>query len=721
MYKPGYLILLALLAALALGLAPAAAQEDSGFVQWDWAKYSANFWQEDLPDPLTLTPPPVYSGDLPALPVDLADVRFADHLTADQRAKLAENGFVVVPAGLDWFDQAYMWGDDWKSEDGTGWFVTTDSFLHSLHYIFDNLLADLERGLLYSRLSSVVSASLEAARQQAAQASGTPLETAASHAVTYLSVADQLFSGVMTGSDPAEQAIIQQAMAGEGQVNVPFLGERYMEDFSQYRPRGHYAGDETLERYFRGMMWLSRITFLAKDETASQTALLVLCALRNANGAYQNWQDTNDVINFLIGNADDLGPVEYGALADAVFGADLPLDALADASRLADFMARVKELPAPRINGLLLPPDTAAGDIGDESRGFRLMGQRFTVDANVMQQLMDPYVGGRMLPSALDVAAAMGSDVARGLADIMGAQDYPQYAENMAQQRAAVSAITQEEWLQTTYGAWLWMLDPLWNRNPQQLPAWMPPLMRTDAWMLKDLHTGLGSYTQLKHDTVLYAKPPGGLGGGGELFSYGFVEPNPMVFARIAVVATMTYEGLKARGMTEFETTEFPEYRDDGTFSDVPLFNLQMSLGELSILAQYSAYMAKLANLELMGQPLAEDDLFALQGIGAFLSGIRVVLQDPSNPEPVAVVTDIASAPMIGQVLQEGVGAVDYIYVVVPHPKGGLQMVRGGVFSYYEFVGDINQRMTDAEWRAKVKSGDLPPRPAWVGEFFSAQ
>ena len=52
-------------------------------------------------------------------------------------------------------------------------------------------------------------------------------------------------------------------------------------------------------------------------------------------------------------------------------------------------------------------------------------------------------------------------------------------------------------------------------------------------------------------------------------------------------------------------------------------------------------------------------------------------------------------------------------------PDGTLQLTRGGVFSYYEFVHDINDRMTDDAWRAQVASGDLPPRPAWTSAFFS--
>jgi hypothetical protein len=57
--------------------------------------------------------------------------------------------------------------------------------------------------------------------------------------------------------------------------------------------------------------------------------------------------------------------------------------------------------------------------------------------------------------------------------------------------------------------------------------------------------------------------------------------------------------------------------------------------------------------------------------------------------------------------------------VVVTLPDGTLQLTRGGVFSYYEFLGNIDDRMTDDEWRTQVASGDLPARPAWTNAFFS--
>ncbi len=235
--------------------------------------------------------------------------------------------------------------------------------------------------------------------------------------------------------------------------------------------------------------------------------------------------------------------------------------------------------------------------------------------------------------------------------------------------------------------------------------------MQTEVWLRKDLHTGLASWTELKHDTVLYAKQPSGLGGGGApLTSFGYVEPNPLVFARIAVVAAMTYQGLVERGLADPA-----EYIDSAVYT-----GFQATLYELRGLAYQAAQLAEIARKELAGEPRTEDEYWTIFGFGNYLWGLLATLSpDMTNPDPVALVTDVASNPSARIVLQEAVGNVDYIYVVVPASTGGWQLVRGGVFSYYEWIGDINQRMTDAEWRALVAAGDLPPRPAWVSAFYA--
>lgn len=710
---------------------PQPASTASGpFAAWDWEAFSANWWVENVPDPMLLTVPPVYAGDLPALPVDLSTVRFVEDagLNEAQLAILAENGFVVVPGGFDQFLEAYEetgnWWTlpptyDWQDENapleyGHAYFVTTDAMLHALHYIFDNLLTDLE----YQRFAPILVAdvlrpALEAAHAQTAEAAGTPLEDAARAAELYLAVGLELYApgeaAAIVGAELAAEAeaVAALALAGEGRAEIPFL-PGYQEDFSQYQPRGHYAGDEALERYFRGTMWLSRITFLADSPVQTQIALLLLRALQTAPGALDGWNTVHDLLNFVVGPSDDPGPREYAPLAEEAFGAGLPLDALADASRMDAFQASLAALPGPRVNGLVLPDDTTAEELETQTKGFRFMGQRFTLDGYLMQQVMYPYVGTveapRLLPLGLDVPAAFGSETALALANEAGAGDFANYDAQIMKLASEMAAVSDEQWLENTYGSWLWTLLPLWERVPGD--AAYPPLMQTEAWLRKDVQTGLASWTELKHDTVLYVKQPTGFGGGGPpLTSFGYVEPNPLVFARMAILSGMLAQGLEARG-----------FADDRWAPD-SVHRLVEMLRSHSL---ESARMAEVARKELAGEPITEDEYWMIFYVRNYLFTVLYGLwQGPGEPDPVALVTDVASNPSAGLVLQEAVGDVDYIYVVVTLPDGTLQLTRGGVFSYYEFLGNIDDRMTDDEWRTQVASGDLPARPAWTNAFFS--
>lgn len=710
------------------GAAPGAA---GPFAAWDWDALSESWRVENLPDPMLLTVPPVYAGDLPSLPVNLSAVRFVEDaaLNDAQLAILAENGFVVVPAGFKQFHEAYAemenWWTlpptyDWQDENapleyGHAYFVTTDAMLHALHFIFDNLLTDLE----YQRfapimVSNVLKPALEAAHAQTAETVGTPLADVARKAELYLAVGLELYApgeaAAIVGADLAAEAesVAALALAGEGQVEIPFLAG-YREDFSQYRPRGHYAGDEALERYFRGTMWLSRITFLTNDPSSTQIALLLLRALQTAPGAQAGWDTLHDTLTFLVGPSDDLGPREYAPLAEGAFGAGLPLDALADSARIEAFQALLAALPGPRVNGLIVPDDTTAEDLESLTKGFRFMGQRFTLDGYLMQQVMYPYVGTRemprLLPLGLDVPAGIaGSETALALAHEAGAGEFANYDAQIMKLASEMAAVTDEQWLENTYGGWLWALRPLWERVPGD--AAYPPLMQSEAWLRKDLQTGLASWTELKHDTVLYIKQPTGFGGGGPpLTSFGYVEPNPLVFARMAILSGMLAQGLEARGFT-----------DDLWAPD----SVRRLVEMLRTHSLESARMAEVARKELAGEPITEDEYWMIFYVHNYLFTVLYGLwQGEGEPDPVALITDVASNPSAGTALQEAVGDVDYIYAVVTLPDGTLQLTRGGVFSYYEFVHDINDRMTDDAWRAQVASGDLPPRPAWTSAFFS--
>mgnify|MGYP005845528453 CR=1 FL=1 len=737
------ILLAALLACLLAALAPAAAQDasprlpldltndlpavtpppnpaalETAFGPWDWDAMTERFYDDIPPDPLTLTLPEAFQGNMPAPPFNLDGVRFVNEVgfTPAQRALLKQNGFVIVPGDMLQFEDAYRWDDTWDPETGHAYWVTTDALLHALHVVFDNLLAFVEREELVNRVRFVAFAAAGAAADQMAAAEAAGLGDAAQAAAAYYAVPLGLLdadayngivpSAVRSVADP----LVAAALAGEGRLSVPFLPQ-YDEDFSQYRPRGRYAGDPAHEAYFRAMMWLGRITFLARDDTALRSGLLALRALVSSP-SLADWQMVSDTLDFLIGPGDNLGPNELLPLAREVFGDDLPLDAIGDDALLAQFRERVRALPGPRIANVIRPMETQADQLDDATRGIRIFGQRFTFDGYAMQQLIYPEVGvvgrERILPSGLDVAATFGSDTAYDLLRQRGDTTYESYDANLAALREEVGTVSAEDWLQTVYGGWMLAIQPLWNRNADVYP----PLMNTDAWRLRDLHAGLAAWTELKHDTLLYtAQPMGGLGGGGEyvVTSHGMVEPNPLVFARVAIVATLTHQALEA-GQMGFVTG------NDGAPGGV-----QMLKQALQQLAYLSARLADMARRELWGEPLTDDDqIFLKYHFGSWLWGIRYsaefVVADP--PDLAALVADVASNPDAGVVLQVATGYVDYIYVVTDSP-GGLQLTRGTVYSYYEFLQDIDDRLTDQAWWDMLAAGTVPPRPAWTGAFFA--
>ena len=676
---------------------------------WSW---SGSF------DPTQIVMPETYQGDvMPTLPVDLNTVRFVDdaNLNDTQLRLLAQNGFVVVPGGYKHFDHAYYGEADWLSEEGNADFITTDALLHGLSIAYENTLQHLETGAFYGYALGWINASFSAALRQYEALKGTPLEEAARRAAVYYGVALRVIEpnlGEM--GDPTLNAapeilseietLAALVMEAENEADLP-LFENYREDFTQYKPRGYYTGSPMLSAYFRAMMWLGRITFRAKDVNETMTGVLALTALRDSE-AMDRWQTMDDTLAWLVGPVDDLSPTELLPLVEQHFGAGLDAAALADGANQTAYIEALKALPGPRINSLPLPVGIQEDALDEFTRGFRVFGQRFTFDAYIFQNMIYPAVGefehSRALPMGEDFAAVLGSDLAFVETDKAGATTYLNYTENVARLRNEINTIDAEGWAENLYGMWLHALQPLAAHNE----AALPPMMLTDAWKYKDLNTLLGSLSELKHATLLYAEQAtGGLGGGGEappVTSYSVVEPNPLVFARIAVIAQLLPDGLRDRGLLV----------DDNQ-------GLLAAMSASNAVSRLSSQLAEYARRELAGEKLTEDDYYWLQqnfGMSLWMVRYHVEEGNPNPPERMALISDVASNPTAQKAYYMATGDADLIYVVTNSPFG-LQLTRGAVYSAYEFEAPLQDRITDEQWRERIEAGDLPPRPSWTAAY----
>jgi hypothetical protein len=345
-------------------------------------------------------------------------------------------------------------------------------------------------------------------------------------------------------------------------------------------------------------------------------------------------------------------------------------------------------------------------DKTEATQGFRFMGQRFTLDAYVFGQMIWRNVGTtadpRGLPSGLDFFAAMGSDEALSILEANGEGHYEHFDTQMDKVRGEIAGLELDSWTQNLYWSWLYALQPIIATKDTRYPAFMG----TQAWVRKDLHTALGSWTELKHDTILYAKQVmAELGGGpGEAPPHGFVEPNPEAFARLLALAQMTRDGLETRNL----------------LTDLTRANLENLMSELE-------FLKTTAEAELAGRPLSDDDYFHIKYFGGVLEQLTLAAADTTDPmdrnledQKAALIADVAtglnaSGELVA--LEEAIGAPTEIFVVLPDSPWRVAV--GAVYTYYEFPVPISDRMTDEQWQAIVEAGDAPSPPGWTDSFMA--
>ena len=646
-------------------------------------------------------------------------------LSPAARALIEQNAFAAqFPSGEQYLQFYQLYEDGRYSEKPV--FITTDSVLHVYHLMFDKVLRTTETKYLIGDLHLLNAAMLGETQVQYNELKGTAAENAAKRNLAYFTVASRLLDP--SAPIPAEvQAEVTQELknisdhAGLTPSAVMNIGgdpsDQFMEDFGQYKPRGHYTRSPELEKYFQAMMWYGRMTFRLKSPSETQSALLLMEALQNATTAADRpaaevWANIYEPTAFFVGGSDDLTYRDYAPLAAQIYGESPDPADYADDAKLEQFRKAAETLAAPRINSMFVYIDE---DKEQVTKGLRMMGQRFTLDAYVFGQLIWREVGTfdpgdfskqRWLPKGLDIPAAFGSEEAYKVLDEMGEVNCPfrcvNYPKQMEKVRGEIASLPNSQWTENLYWSWLYTFRPL--LEPRAADSGYPSFMTNQAWTRKNLNTVLGSWTELKHDTILYAKQVMAEAGGGPPEpTVGYVEPEPEFYARVAALVGMTRDGLVARGLLEKPQGE----------------QMPTDYRALQDLQDLALDLKHISEKELEGKELAPEEYELIKFYGARLERITAAAADPAeegqvstdlNDEDAAVVADVATG--MDQALTEGTGRIMELYVVFP-AKGSLHIGRGGIYSQYEFVQPTSNRLTDEQWRQRLDQGQIPPIGDW--------
>jgi len=515
----------------------------------------------------------------------------------------------------------------------------------------------------------------------------------------------------------------------------PLFG--YKEDYSQYVPRGHYTRSKVLKQYFKALMWYGRMTFLIRGKAPGVEGLVPLaeaekqtraaCCLAamlegklpDGRSVAEVWDRLYAVTAYYVGLADDLTPYEYRRAIREGLGTALPTSALADDNKLFAVRAKLAQMRKPAIYSGTGDLEGPPAHVADEktlakalgaTQGMRLMGQRYIPDSYMMGQLVYPTVGpftgggtpftmvvsdgGRIrgFPRGLDVMAVLGSARAREWIKTGGDDQYQRYDATLAKLKTQFGKIDQAGWNRNMYWSWLHALQALLAKPS----AGYPTFMQSDAWRDKQLAAAIGSWAQLRHDTILYAKQSYTMMATGmpprPKMVEGYVEPVPEFYARLLALTRMT-----AKGLEEFKVLD------------------EKSRGRLKALEGIVERLLKISQAELAGKKLDKDDYAFIRSFGDRLK--YVVAGVNKQGTQTTIVADVHTDGNTRQCLEEGTGFLHSMIVVYPMPDGGRVAGVGPILSHYEFKQPMSNRLTDEAWRKRLLGGDVPPLPDWAKPF----
>lgn len=726
-----------------------------------WDPTEAQFWPEFAADPSQFN-----AGKTNGQ----AGYRYNDYrLNARELELFKKNGFVVsgrLPVAVapmaaqspSYADAFYrIWHDDLPV------FISCDAILQAWHRTYDAMLEEMEETYLMDSVQTMVEGMAAQIPQSATEAGAGALKDSLGDADYFLAVARSLLAGTnrpsLLGQDARVAGTLKDIKA-EALKQVPdFMGFCRMVDFSQFKVRGHYTHTERLGRYFQCMMWLGRIDIPVaggpwercpnEPRYASPRELgtaIVLWSLLEQSGRFDTWANMERLLQTFVGWTDSL---TFGPLGGLLAGAGI--HTLADVNRLAVLERLQTDIASGQLGVQNIRSDWFAQPLDGRyalPQTFTVFGQKFVPDSWAFSQTVSSSIlwveNGqtnqvpRRVPGALDVAfSVLGNDqvvpdlvgrIQKTILDTnrphaMAFRDGLPYQHNLAAVRMVMDQQADSAWESNIYMDWIACLRAL---SPPTTDARYPETMRTRAWAMKTLNTQLASWTQLRHDTILYAKQ--------SYTSYaacsypvGYIEPRLEFWSRLRQMAERTADLIAAQSLS-------------GSYLNIwnslkPVTLSEIQSRQTAHLRQFAATMARLEGLvrkELAQECFTPADesylnrLMEAQGYASagcyrvptysgwypqlFYRAIYWVSEARFHEDYGAGATDALIAdvhtdvpsdlpPDPGSVLHEAVGRVNLLMMAVDNGAERF-LCAGPVASHYELeVIGAPSRLSDADWK----------------------
>lgn len=616
---------------------------------------------------------------------------------------LAHHNFAIFPTKYEQLFNVYEENEYNKLPN----YITTDLFLQAYHMYFSYVLKSLEKHSFVPRISAMNVAMYKKAMEIATSASDAEVKDLAEFNAAYFSVANELLTGVhleVPESYRDKAAMEISNIFGYKATMSPMMSKAITFNYDLFKPRGHYTRSEEAERYFRAMMWLQTFTFCGEQKVpVKQTAMMAYLLNSIDKNVAKEGVGVYKTLDFLMGEPDNVAMIDVAdyLASNKVDG----ITKLMESSTLNGINAKLGSLfkTHNRITSKIAEKSSSGKDCENK---VNFMPQRYTPDAYVLSRMFDEKANSEVpFPRGLHVFSAFGVDAADRINEgyYQDADNWKGYADEMKKVKAKMSRFA--DWDKSMYNKWMECLVQLQKPNKDY-----PDYMKTSSWERKNMNTALASWAELKHDAILYAEQPiCAECGGGEEFPepivVGYVEPNLGFWQKMKEMLKLTRTLLTLNG---FMTEDLD--------------------GKTTSLEEYMDFCIKVSKKELEGKSLSEEEYAHIERMGSSVEWYTLGVIDPDmelsdwsdlkgSDRSIALVSDVFTRNVLGckkcGVLSEATGNADAIYVNVLI-DGKIYIMRGAVFSYYEFVNPLDTRYTDEEWQKLLDTGKAPARIEWM-------
>ncbi len=629
---------------------------------------------------------PSYLPDVKPYSFDLSSLDNAEQFTGftkGQEDMLEDNGFVVLKPSQSTplkLHQVYEMAD----YDDVPTFITSDAILNMYHIFYAESMKYFELTEYLPRLQELTRSMTTKSLNAYEKADG-PIKENLGKVVAYFAVASQLLGENIEVPNELMDFVsteLGRIMKAEGYEESAIFGQKI--DYTQFIVRGHYTLSEDMEKFFRGMMWYGYTGFKLTTGSDSEEvvhldevrhALVITTILMDEDAKdLDDWIEIYELTSLYSGTSDDLHILDLVNLIRLVYGDDPNIQTLFNPQYDPKLEEEILKLRQPEIVAKILGQATGG-------KQFKFMGQRFTLDAAIMQPLVEPFK--RPLPSSFDLLTAFGHEQAEEIlySYYPTNEKWTEFDEEMHLAKTRVANLDDDFYQRDLYHGWLWSIDSAAKSFEKE--SNMPPFMQTRGWTHKSLSAALGSFTELKYDNILYSKQVmAEMGGDIEVPTKHYVEPNVELYAKLLWLSKTT----------EINLREKMQERSD--LDDVlrPLIDM----GEmLDVLLTCSIK-------ELENQSLTEDEFVDLSRIGGLIDNINFTYMamlwnegyEIEDEDSSALVVDIAGTTD-GYYAQCAIGMPYEIYVIV-QVNGEKLLTKGSVYSFFEFIS--GKRMTTEEW-----------------------